>query len=245
MDRTSRRRRIIMCACVALLSVGNASLSHAQFGGIVYDPRNHLENRLTALRTYTQILQQADQLRNEAQMLINDARNLRNLDFDTSTELLGILNEIAHLNSQAQNVAYETEQTRVLVQEHYPETYEQYSHEEFAVRTETQWQMSRSAFNQSMVMQSKLVESISKDRDLLGQLMSKSQSAAGGLQATQSTNQLLALLIKLSLQAQQMQITQSRAESIEQARRIAIEKESREQLKTFLGSDTAYTGGHP
>ena len=59
----------------------------------------------------------------------------------------------------------------------------------------------------------------------------------------QSTNQLIALLIKQSMQAQQMQVTQARADSVEQARRLAIEKESLERLKSFVGSSSAYVGG--
>ena len=49
------------------------------FGGggrIVYDPRNHAENILSAARALEQINNQITQLQNEAQMLMNQARNL-------------------------------------------------------------------------------------------------------------------------------------------------------------------------
>ena len=55
-------------------------------------------------------------------------------------------------------------------------------------------------------MQSKMVESLEGDRVLLGQLMNSSHGSVGELQATQSTNQLMGLLVKQSMQAQQMQI---------------------------------------
>lgn len=52
------------------------------FGGggrIVYDPRNHAENILSAARALEQINNQITQLQNEAQMLMNQARNLASL----------------------------------------------------------------------------------------------------------------------------------------------------------------------
>ena len=68
--------------------------------------------------------------------------------------------------------------------------------------------------------------------------------SVGELQATQTTNQLMGLLVKQSMQAQQLLVTQSRAESIEAARLIAIEAESRALTRNFLGSpDDAYDGG--
>ena len=54
----------------------------------------------------------------------------------------------------------------------------------------------------------------------------------------------MGLLVKQSMQAQQLHVTQSRAESIEAARLIAIEAESRARTRNFLGSpDDAYVGG--
>ena len=48
-------------------------------GDIVLDPTNLVQNTLTAVRTLEQINNQIRQLQNEAQMLINQARNLASL----------------------------------------------------------------------------------------------------------------------------------------------------------------------
>jgi len=248
MARTRRNRmktRIMALLLTSVLGLSTAQIAHAQFGGIVFDPNNYRQNFLTAVRSYAQVAQQANQLRNEAQMLINQAKNLSRLDFNTANDLLRILNEIAALDMEAEDVAYEVERTRTLVREYFPDTYENMSDDEYLARAEAQWQMSRAAYNASMIMQSKMVESLTSDRTTLSQLMGASHSSTGQLQATQSTNQLLALLIKQIMQAQQMQITQSRADSIEQARRLAIEKESRQLRRRFMGSDTAYSGKKP
>jgi len=225
------------------MGVSHVPVSHAQFGGVVYDPANFKQNFLTAVRSYTALLRQAQQLRNEAQMLINDAKQLSRLDFNAQNRLIAILDEITRLNQQADNVAYEVGRTKQIVRETYPETYEDFTEDEMVVRAEEQWQMSRRAYNDTMVMQSKMVESITSDKVLLGQLMTKSQASVGDLQATQSTNQLLALLIKQLMQMQQMQVTQGRADAVEQARRLAIVKESKQKRQHFVGPKSAYAGG--
>lgn len=239
----ARRRRIVTIFVAAILGTAHAPLSHAQFGGIVYDPTNYRQNFLTAIHNHGQLVRQAAQLRNEAQMLINQAKHLSKLDVNAAHELSRILSEIAYLNAQAENVAYEVARTRELVKDHYPDSYESYSEDDFLNRAEAQWLMSQHAYKDAMIMQSKMVETLEDDRDLLGQLMDKSHTSIGELQSSQSTNQLLGLLIKQSMQAQQMQITQARAVSIDAARRIAIEEESRIRFERFVGTDSAYGGG--
>jgi len=205
-----------------------------------------VQNFYTAVRSYTQIIRQAQQLRNEANMLINQAKHLSRLDVNSVNDLNRILNEIAYLNNQADNVAYDVNRTRQLIREHFPEDYEGMSQDELTVQAEQQFAMSERAHSEAMIMQSKMVESLEGDRALLGQLMNSSHGSVGELQATQSTNQLMGLLVKQSMQAQQMQISQSRASSLEAARQLAIEKEARARRKLFLGeADSAYGGGTP
>jgi P-type conjugative transfer protein TrbJ len=63
--------------------------AHAQFGfgRIVYDPTNYAQNVLTAARTLEQINNQITSLQNEAQMLINQARNLASLPYSSLQQL--------------------------------------------------------------------------------------------------------------------------------------------------------------
>lgn len=242
----ARRRRIVSLALVAVLAFAHTPVTHAQFGGVVYDPANYVQNFYTAVRSYTQIVRQAQQLRNEANMLINQAKHLSKLDLNSVNDLNRILGEIAYLNSQADNVAYDVSRTRQLIREHYPQNYDGLSEDQLTIQAEQQFQMSERAHNEAMVMQSKMVESLQEDRAVLTQLMNKSHGSVGELQATQSTNQLMGLLVKQSMQAQQMQITQARADSLDSARRLAIEKESRARANLFMGSsDDAYSGGTP
>ena len=156
----------------------------------------------------------------------------------------GLLSEIAYFNTQAQNVAYDVNRTRELLRQQYPDSYDGLTNDALMAQAEQQFQNSQRAYHESMIMQSKLVESLETDRTMLGQMLNSSHSSVGELQATQTTNQLMGLLVKQSMQAQQLLVTQSRAESIEAARLIAIEAESRALTRNFLGSpDDAYDGG--
>ncbi|MCF6303724.1 MAG: P-type conjugative transfer protein TrbJ, partial [Devosiaceae bacterium] len=68
------RRRIKSFLLVFLMLVSFAQAEQAQFGGTVFDPKNFVQNLYTASRTLIQIRQQVSQLRNEARMLIGQAK---------------------------------------------------------------------------------------------------------------------------------------------------------------------------
>ena len=50
---------------------------------IVFDPSNYAQNVLTAARSLQQVTNQVTSLQNEAQMLINQARNLASLPYSS------------------------------------------------------------------------------------------------------------------------------------------------------------------
>ena len=62
-----------------------STVAHAQLA--VIDPANLVQNTLTAARTLQEVNNQIKQLTNEAQMLINDARNLATLPFNIVWQL--------------------------------------------------------------------------------------------------------------------------------------------------------------
>ncbi|MEO1361377.1 MAG: P-type conjugative transfer protein TrbJ, partial [Pseudomonadota bacterium] len=76
-------KRLLLSAalCALPMTVITAPPAAAQFfgGGIVYDPANHTQNILTAVRSLQQINQQIQQLTNEIEMLENMARDLETL----------------------------------------------------------------------------------------------------------------------------------------------------------------------
>ena len=91
-------------------------------------------------------------------------------------------------------------------------------------------------------MQSRIVQAVKVDTDILDDLVGASQSATGNLAVQQAGNQLTALGIKQDMQLQQLMATQYRAEALERARRLQIEQESKVRQSRFMsGASTAYT----
>jgi P-type conjugative transfer protein TrbJ len=85
------------------------------------------------------------------------------------------------------------------------------------------------------------MQNFSSDEQTLADLVTRSQSAEGALQASQATNQLLALQSRQAIQAQQLKITQDRAAALELARQAAVQARGVEVSRRFLGSGTPYT----
>jgi P-type conjugative transfer protein TrbJ len=90
-------------------------------------------------------------------------------------------------------------------------------------------------------VQSQAMQNFASDERALTDLVNRSQSATGALQAMQATNQLLALQSRQAIQAQQLQITQDRAAALEQARQVVVQERAREVRRRFMGSGTPYT----
>ena len=65
----------LLAAGTIALSLGVTAPARAQW--IVFDPNNYVQNVLTAARALQQINNQITSLQNQAQMLINQAKNLQ------------------------------------------------------------------------------------------------------------------------------------------------------------------------
>jgi type IV secretion system protein TrbJ len=83
-----RIRHLVAASAVALSIIAADTPSSAQV--IVFDPNNYAQNVLRAARALQQINNQITSLQNQAQMLINQARNLASLPF-SSLQQLGAL----------------------------------------------------------------------------------------------------------------------------------------------------------
>jgi P-type conjugative transfer protein TrbJ len=106
---------------------------------------------------------------------------------------------------------------------------------------QARWQNARSAFQQTMMVQSQIAQTVQTDTGKLSTLVNASQGAVGSLQAQQATNQLLALSIKQQLQIQTLLAAQGRAEALNDANNAESEEEGRAAFSTFLGGSNAYT----
>ncbi|MEX0347388.1 MAG: P-type conjugative transfer protein TrbJ [Rhizobiaceae bacterium] len=234
-------------ASVAALSLGLmlGSPPHEAVAKIVFDPWNYRQNILTAVRTLTEINQQIDQLRNEAQMLLKMDLDLTKLTETVSPDLMRTLGEIKTLMDEAEGIAMKVRETDQAMRELFPKGFEAaISGDEITRNVKARWQETLAAYRRSANLQARVSESVETDGDLLATLLDRSRAAVGNLQATQAGNELSGLSIKQSLQLQQLLAAHYRAETLERSRRMASEEEARVRFKSFLGSSGgAYSPG--
>ena len=242
--KSSFKQKLVVLFVAGTMAVGVVQPAHAIFGigDIVLDPSNLIQNIMTAARALEQINNQIKQLQNEAQMLMNEAKNLTSLDFSALDELRAALSATNQLIQQAQGLAFNVSQMETEFARLYPDAYSaSTSGNQMATDARTRWRNSLEALRTATKVQSQAVQNFASDEQTLTELVNRSQSAAGALQATQATNQLLALQSRQAIQAQQLQITQDRAVALEQARQVAVQERAREVRRRFQGDGTPYT----
>lgn len=232
------KKTLIAIAAAALTAL--APPAHAQW--VVIDPSNLTQNILTAARTLQQVNNQIRSLQNEAQMLMNEARNLASLDFSALGELRAALAATNELIRQGEGLAFNVQRMEAEFSRLYPDAYGAGSSgAQMTLDARQRWRNALEALRTATKVQSQAVQNFAADERALVDLVNRSQSAAGALQAAQATNQLLALQSRQAMQAQQLQLTQDRAAAVEQARQVAAQERAREVRRRFQGDGTAYT----
>ncbi|HYJ51917.1 MAG TPA: P-type conjugative transfer protein TrbJ [Allosphingosinicella sp.] len=208
----------------------------------VFDPSNYAQNMLGAARALTQINQQIQQLQNEARMLANMERNLSRIDFPQLGALQQRLQRIDALMGQARGIDFRLDQLDRQFRQLYPEGLDQLLRRDGrAAAARERLEAAMSAYRQTMSVQSQIVANVRDDSEALAQIVARSQGAEGALQAQQAANQLLALTAQQQMQIQELMAAQFRSQAVEQAQRAQVERESRENLRRFLGDGRAYT----
>lgn len=229
----------------AVLATMLCTVSTVQAQRVVIDPTNLVQNTLTAIRTLEQINNQIQQLQNEARMLVNQARNLASLPFNVVSRLRSNLALTQRLIAQAKGMAYDVANMDQMFQRLYPQQYAaSVSGNQMYRDAQERWKNTLNGLQTTMQMQAQASQNLRDDEGVMADLVGKSQSAEGALQAMQAMNQLLALQAKQSIQTQRLQITQDRAASLELARQAAAVERGREVTRRFLGTGTPYVP-HP
>lgn len=209
---------------------------------VVFDPSNFVENMLTELHTLTQIENQVIELQNEAQMLLNQAQNLRNLDFTDLTRLETTFATTEQLLDQAQGLTFDLDVTEGQLAQHYPAAYGvAVTQNQLDADSLARWSSSLDALDTAIEVQAQAKQNLPSDESVLADVLTRSSSAVGSLQAIQATNQLLGLRVRQVMQSQQIAISEDRADALEQARIVESEARARAVRKQFMTSSTAYT----
>jgi P-type conjugative transfer protein TrbJ len=208
----------------------------------VIDAKNLTETTLQAARALQQINNQVQALQNQVTMIGNQVRNLTSLNFSSLSGITNDLTQIGNLMNQAQGITFDVQSVNMAFSQQYPQTYGAGTPmPQLLSDAQTRWQNAHSAFQQTMLVQSQIAQTVQADTAKIGDLVNSSQGAVGSLQAQQAANQLLALSIKQQLQAQTLMAAQGRAEALKDANEAEAELEGQAALQTFLGSSNAYT----
>jgi P-type conjugative transfer protein TrbJ len=208
----------------------------------VFDSANYSQNLLTAARTLQQINQQIQSLQNEAQVLANQQKHLSKIDFPQLSALQQRLQEIDRLMGQAQGIDFRVDRLDEQFRQAFPTSFDHLARRDTRIAAaKERLENEMAAYRQTMSIQSGIVENVRGDTEALRAILDRSQSAEGGLQAAQATNQLLALAAKQQFQIQQLMAAQFRAEALERAARAQIAREARESTRRFLGDGKAWT----
>ncbi|PZU07104.1 P-type conjugative transfer protein TrbJ [Sphingomonas sp.] len=223
-----------------MMAVGTSTPAQAQW--TVFDPSNYSQNLLTAARTLQQINNQIKSLQNEAQGLINQAKNLTSISFPELQALQQTISQIDQLMGQAQGIQFKVANLDQQFRQLFPDSFGQaLTMNQQVQNARVRMDTAKASFQQAMTVQAQVVETVQADTQALSGIVARSQGAEGSLQAQQATNQLLALAAKQQFQIQNLMAAQYRAEAIEQARRAQSQADGQAATKKFLGSGSAYS----
>lgn len=228
----------LACALTSPLSAPWAPRAEAQFGGVVYDPANHAQNILQAVRALQEIQNQVQQLTHEIEMLENMARNLETLPINVAEALIrDRITQIEAAIAKAEGVSQEVGEVERDYNELYPETYGTTPppNAELVEEARDQWRQSRSAYRQTLSVSAAALEDNETKAEAITRLVAESQGAAGSLQAAQAGNQLDALQVEQLIQIESMMAAHYRAEALDRARELQEEERAKARLSRFFG----------
>jgi len=231
-------RRFGIALATAVVIGGSALPAATQM--TVFDPSNYSQNLLTAARTLQQVNNQILSLQNEAQMLINQARNLTSLPYSSLQQLQQSIGRTRQLLGQAQNIAYDVQQIDRAFSTTYAPASANQSDYALISNAQARWQNSVAGLQDALRIQATVVGNLDTNRNEMSALVDASQGAVGALEAAQAGNQLLALQAQQLADLTAAVAAQGRAQSLEAAARVAAQDQAREQLRRFLTPNQGY-----
>lgn len=207
------------------------------FGGIVYDPTNHAQNVLQAVRALQQIEQQVQQLAHEVEMLENMARNLETLPINVAEAIiLDRINALHELMTKADGIGYGVTEIETIYDAAYPDSYGATPPPNGVLVEDARarWRQSRTAWRDTLVTLSAALEDNQTDAGAVAELVARSQDAAGALQAAQAGNQLSAMQTEQLMQMEAVMAAHYRAEALDRSRALAEQSRASARMQSFF-----------
>lgn len=229
---------------LVLTFAGALTMAQSAFALTVYDPTNHTENLATKL-------QMIEQVKNSAQQLQNDIKNLQKLDPSELQLSLNYIQEtiqdLNRLREQTDAIGTEYDSLMAEWDEANPD-YEVWNgidgsrYAEQADKLRDKWSK---ALLQALTAQSIASPSEQlKTDDAMERLLNASQNADGAMGALQAANQLTALMITEQQKMQTIMADSMRSQSMYYEQMIDAQNRARQQNERFAGEaqDTKITG---
>ncbi|PVE22745.1 P-type conjugative transfer protein TrbJ [Microvirga sp. KLBC 81] len=245
--RTYHRRSHAILLAVSILSVPlvvSATLTTPAYALIVFDPSNYAQNVIQAARALEQITHQITSLQNEAQMLINQARNLASLPYSSLQQIQQSVQRTQQLLQQAQNIAFNVQDIDQMFQQQYGTISLSATDQQLVAGARSRWHNTVGGLQDALRVQAGVVGNIDTNRSEMAALIGQSQGATGALQATQAGNQLLALQSQQLSDLIALISANGRAGALTEAERAAAAEQGREQRRRFLTPSTGYQPGN-
>ena len=232
----SHRRWLAVAASTLVLTAAAAPAGRAQV--VVFDPRSYVQSVLSAARELQQINNQVVSLQNQAQSLVNQARNLASLPTSTLGLLQSDLARTQQLLGEAQHITYSTGQINQAFATQYGQASLTMPQVELVARAQQRWQTSLGAFQDALNVQAGVVANLTNARTQMSTLVTASQGSTGALQASQSGNQLLALIAKEIADLTAVIAAQGRAEALSSADRATAPADAQVRFSQFMAGRT-------
>jgi P-type conjugative transfer protein TrbJ len=234
----NRLHRLAAASVLAFAVFAGSQQSSAQLA--VFDPNNYAQNVLTAARALQQINNQIVSLQNQAQMLINQEKNLTTLPFSSLLQLEQSVQRTQQLLGEARRIAYDIQQIDRAFSTTYAPASSGLSDQALITNAQARWQNAMAGLQDAMRTQATVVGNLDTSRRQMSALVTASQGATGALQASQAGNQLLALQAQQFADLTAVVAAHGRAQNLEAAQHAAAQDQGREQLRRFLTQGQGY-----
>ena len=200
---------------------------------VVYDPSNYAQNLLQATRALQQVTNQITSLQNEAQMLINQARNLASLPYSSLGALQQSAQRTQQLLGQAQKISYDVGAIDRAFQGQYGSVSLSSSDAALVTQAKSRWETTVAGLQDALRVQAGVVGNLDSGRSQASTLVGQSQAATGSLQAMQAGNQLQALQAQQLSDLTAVVAANGRAQALSEAERATAVSEGQERYRRF------------
>lgn len=203
----------------------------------VYDPANHAQNILQAVRALQELDNQLRQLAHEIDMIEKMARDLESLPVNVARAVIrDRINRIEDIVRDAEGIWTEVDAIERDFDALFPESYGETGPgaEQLLADARARWEASRTAHRQVLRIAAQAGAGNGLDAEALSEVVSESQAAGGNLQALQAGNQISALTAQQLIQIEALLGARAQADALDRARELAEAERGRARLKAFL-----------